>query len=208
MIIKYLGHSSFYVVGKDKSVVTDPFGDIGYDIERVSADYVTVSHGHFDHSNVGGVNAKRVIVGSCDGFTSINCKHDEYGGSKRGENRIFLFTVDGVKFCHLGDIGEYRNSSLVEKIGNPDVLFVPVGGNYTIDAAGAVWYIEAIKPKIAVPMHFGTNRSRIDVAPIDDFIRRAEKSSYKFAIKKYTDTIEFDADSLPVRTEIVVLNVD
>jgi L-ascorbate metabolism protein UlaG (beta-lactamase superfamily) len=71
MKITYLGHSSFLIEGKEKSVVTDPFSDIGYEVERVSADYCTVSHSHFDHSFVSGVNAKKVITQTGDGFLAI-----------------------------------------------------------------------------------------------------------------------------------------
>ncbi len=172
MKIKYLGHSSFLITGKDKSVVTDPFGDIGYEIERVSADFCTVSHGHFDHNAVEKVNARKIITSSSDGFLAIETYHDPYLGAKRGKNTAFKFSVDGVTFCHLGDVGEYFSDSLAEEIGEVDVLFIPVGGNYTINYAEAVRYVEGIKPKIVIPMHYKTSKSNIDIDSAEPFLKR------------------------------------
>ena len=172
MKINYLGHASFLIEGKEKSVVTDPFKDIGYDVERVIADYCTVSHEHFDHNNVEGVSVKQVIKGSHPEFLAIDSYHDEHLGSLRGKNTIFKFEIDGIKFCHLGDLGEYFSQDLVEEIGEVDVLFIPVGGKYTIDAKEAVRYANAISAKITVPMHYSTPRSNIDVSDVKPFLKR------------------------------------
>lgn len=172
MRITYLGHACFLIEGKQKSVVTDPFSDIGYTVERVSADYCTVSHGHFDHSFVSGVDVKEVVTGARPSFLAIKSYHDANLGSCRGENTIFKFEIDGVKFCHLGDLGEYFCNDLVEEIGEVDVLFIPVGGTYTIDYKEAVKYANAINAKITVPMHYKTSKSTVDVNGVGDFLRR------------------------------------
>lgn len=183
MQIKYLGHSSFYIKGNDFSVVTDPFKDIGYDIERVSCDYAISSHSHFDHDNFGGVDAKRNVTCSTDIFTVIDSFHDEVGGKKRGLNKVFVFYVDGVKFCHTGDIGETQTLERLKNEGRIDVLFIPVGGTYTIDARQAKLYIEGLNPKIAIPMHYKNGASNLDIDPIDDFLTLIKE--YKFVGKKF-----------------------
>ena len=158
MKIKYLGHSSFLIIGKDKSVVTDPFGDIGYEMERVSADFCTVSHDHFDHNAVGAVNARKIITSSTDGFLAVETYHDPFLGAKRGKNLAFKFSVDGIVLCHMGDVG--------------DVLFIPVGGNYTINYSEALRYVAGIKPKIVIPMHYKTDKCRIDIEGVEPFAKR------------------------------------
>ena len=153
MEIEYLGHSSFFLKGNEKSVVTDPFDGVGYAMKRVECDYCLVSHEHFDHCYTDGVKCRKIIRTSEDGFVVIDSYHDHNLGALRGKNRIFLFSVDGIKFCHMGDIGEYYSDRLIEEIGEPDVLFIPVGGNYTTDGKEAAKFAAAIKAKITVPMH-------------------------------------------------------
>ena len=172
MKITYLGHACFLIEGKERSIVTDPFTDIGFPLERVSADYCTVSHSHFDHSYTGGVDAKEVITDTRDGFLAIDSYHDASLGSLRGKNTIFKFLVDGVRFCHLGDLGEYCSSRLIEEIGEVEVLFIPVGGKYTIDYKEAVKYTNEIKAKITIPMHYKTLKSQIDISGVEQFLRR------------------------------------
>lgn len=191
MKITYLGHSSFLIEGKEKSVVTDPFKDIGFDVERVSADYCTVSHHHFDHDNCDGVDVKKVVDKSTEGFLAIDSYHDANLGAKRGKNQIFKFKIDGITFCHLGDLGEYFSADLVEEIGLVDVLFIPVGGTYTIDAKEAVKFATAISAKITVPMHYRTNRSNIDIAPIGEFLRKMA------GVERVANSIEITEDTLP-----------
>ncbi|MBO6264138.1 MAG: MBL fold metallo-hydrolase [Clostridia bacterium] len=185
MKIKYLGHSSFYVEGKEFSVVTDPFDGIGYDIERVKANFCTISHEHFDHNFAFGIDADKIIRQSEGAFEKIDSFHDDKGGKLRGENFIFCFTIDGVRFCHMGDLGESFNRSLVEKIGKADVLFIPIGGKYTITAKGAKRYIDAINPKTAIAMHFKTRLSTIDIASADEFISLT-------GARRYGEEIDFE----------------
>lgn len=198
MKIKYLGHSSFLIKGNEKSVVTDPFGDIGYEIERVDCDYCTVSHFHYDHDYVDGVNAKKIITSSKDGFIAVESYHDCALGKLRGKNKIFLFSVDGVKFCHVGDLGEYFSESLAEEMGSPDVLFIPVGGNYTIDYKEAVKYATAIKAKITVPMHYKTSRSNIDIDGVQQFLRHVS------CVSSVGNEIELTKENLPNEESVYV----
>ncbi len=199
MKIRYLGHSSFLISGDNKKIVTDPFDKIGYTVERVTADYCTVSHEHFDHNFTCGVNAKHVIRESANGFLAIDSYHDEDFGAKRGKNRIFKWTIEGITVCHMGDIGEKPNKDLVGKIGEVDVLLIPVGGNYTIDAETAKRYIELIEPRIAVPMHYKDDKSDLDIDGAEKFISLFGKVEYK---GKET---EISKGSLPRETEVFVM---
>ena len=157
-------------------------------MERVNADYCTVSHEHFDHNFTEGVNAKTIVRSSKEGFWAIDSYHDCNLGALRGKNTIFKFSIDGIVFCHLGDIGEYFTQDLVEEIGMVDVLFIPVGGTYTIDAKEAVKYASAIKAPITIPMHFRTPNGTIDIADVKEFTKRmpgVEKVENSVQIEEY-----------------------
>ena len=200
MKIRYLGHSSFLLIGSDKSVVTDPFSGIGYDMERVTCDYCTVSHGHFDHSAVNFVNARKIITDSEDGFAAIESYHDPKGGLERGKNKIFVFSVDGIKFCHMGDVGEYFSERLADEIGSPDVLFIPVGGNYTIDYREAIKYADAIKAKITVPMHYKTAKSNLDIDGVQPFLKHEK------CVERVGEEIELTKETLPTEESVYVFD--
>lgn len=188
MKIKYVGHSCFVLTADDGiSVVTDPFGFVGFSMPPLRADAVTVSHDHFDHNHVEGVEAPVVFrtagehrVGDIK-ISAIVCYHDEAQGRKRGKNLIFKFQMDGYTVCHLGDLGEPCEKRLVEAIAPADILLIPVGGNYTIDAREAVKYVRAVKPKIVIPMHYLTKGLQVDVAPPTDFLKWFDKKDVLYA---------------------------
>lgn len=163
MDIIYLGHSSFKLSGKDASVVTDPFDPkmVGLTYPQISADIVTVSHEHGDHDKIESVtDVHKVIKGpgeyeirgiSIIGYPSF---HDNKEGKERGKNTIFIYEIDGIRLAHLGDLGHKLTESLVNQLGDVDVLMVPVGGEYTIDFEVAVEVVRQIEPKIIIPMHY------------------------------------------------------
>ncbi len=180
MKIEYLGHSCFKLTeSTGTSVVCDPYsGEIGYSMPKVSADAVTVSHGHYDHNataNVGG--NPQIISGEnvhdLDGVAidAIKSFHDECRGRKRGENTIFKFRMDGIDVCHLGDLGEACTPELIETILPVNVLMIPVGGNYTIDAETAKEYVDRIMPDIVLPMHYRTKECTLDIDRLDEFLK-------------------------------------
>lgn len=175
MIIRYLGHSCFKLDDESRSIVFDPFGDVGYLQEGVSCDYCVSSHAHYDHNTTDRVCAKRFICSHCDALPDflkgVKTFHDECRGKKRGENEVYLYTSEnGMVFCHAGDVGEPATRDLADKIGRVDILAVPVGGNYTIDAKGALDYVRLLAPRAVIPMHYKTNRSNIDIAGKDEFL--------------------------------------
>ncbi len=179
MKISYLGHSSFLLVSNGGTrIVTDPFGDIGYAFPHVSADFVTVSHGHYDHAEVAAVEGRPAVADKAGSYNfgdvkaqAIACWHDDAGGRKRGSNLAFCFTADGITVCHLGDIGQACEAAFVKKLGKIDVLMLPVGGVYTVDAVGAKAYVDAIEPGIVIPMHYKTTDLNIPIAGIEHFLK-------------------------------------
>lgn len=177
MKLQYLGHSCFRIISNfGNSIVCDPYKKdlVGYSMPTVKSDVVTVSHGHSDHNYTEGVLGSPAvidIVGDCVmddiAISSFTTNHDEVGGAKRGNNIVFVFAVDGFRVAHLGDLGEYTKET-VAKLQGCDVLLMPVGGNYTIDALTAKRIVDEVCPKIVVPMHFDQG-GIIDIARVEDF---------------------------------------
>lgn len=181
MKIQYYGHSSFAVTSKGGTrLVTDPYGHVGFSMPHLTADAVTISHGHFDHCNADAVASKNVLCRagrySVGDFAveAVRSFHDDCLGRKRGENLIFRMTADGVTLCHLGDLGEKISPELLRRIGHADVLLVPVGGNYTIDGIDAARLVKEISPSIAIPMHYYVEGLEIDIAGPEAFLSRFE----------------------------------
>ena len=214
MKIQYLGHSSFKLTeSTGTSIVTDPYDDsVGYRMPRVSADAVTVSHHHYDHDALSKVGGDPVVLDGETGFvlndsveiSSIKSFHDNVGGAARGENIIFKFRMDGLDVCHLGDLGEDCSADLIEMILPVNVLLIPVGGNYTIDAAMAKEYVDRIMPDIVIPMHYRVKGCRLDIDRVDDFLD--EFIGENVTVTEAGDEIEISRDDLDgEQTTIIVM---
>ena len=204
--IRWHGHSCFEIKD-DITLVTDPHDgkSIGIPAPTVEGDIILVSHDHYDHNSVKTVEKigskvvkderKRKIF-NVD-IKGIKTYHDEKSGAIRGENIIFKFLIDDIIFCHLGDLGHMVEESIVEKIGRVDILFIPVGGNFTIDADIAWEIIKSIEPAIIIPMHYKIGGLSLPIDNLDTFL---EKSVYK--ILKVGNEIDFDKTDIPKETEI------
>ncbi len=214
MEIKFLGHAAFLITAESGTrIITDPYksGSFGNNIRyaeiREVAELVTISHEHEDHGYVAGLPGQpEVLRGpgtrTARGieFVGIATSHDEKGGSERGENTVFCFTVDGVRLCHLGDLGHMLDASTAREIGSADVLFVPVGGVFTIGSKGAAAVGKALSPKLTIPMHFKTDRCGFPLASVEDFIRG--KNNVR---RVGGSTVEVRKDDLPTSPQIIVL---
>lgn len=188
MEIRWLGHSSFLITdSKGFSILTDPYDKyVGKFFPFVSANIVITSHKHKDHSAVCEVQKyDKHIDNECDYcYNGIKLKtflrnHDDKGGVLRGKTLITKLNIDNITLCHMGDIGEDCTDELVALIGNIDVLMIPVGGTYTIDAHEAKKYIEKIKPKIVIPMHYKNKYCVFDIDKVDSFVSLFDKSICK-----------------------------
>jgi L-ascorbate metabolism protein UlaG (beta-lactamase superfamily) len=183
MIISWLGHSCFHIVGSNGiSILTDPYDkSVGYKMPRIKADVVLISHDHSDHNSIEAVAGDFAVVrgpgmhqASGMEFQGVSTYHDELMGAKRGENTVFCFLVDGIRMCHLGDLGHVLKQKDVQEIGKIDLLFVPVGGIYTIDAAGADEVMSQLRPRMVIPMHYQTKALRFKLDPVSKFLKGRE----------------------------------
>jgi L-ascorbate metabolism protein UlaG (beta-lactamase superfamily) len=178
--ISWLGHSCFRIKGKEATIITDPYDpSLGYNSGKLAADIVTISHEHPGHSYLGNIEEGYKVISGPGEYelkgvfiTGIQTFHDNSDGRERGKNTIYIFEVDGVTLCHLGDLGHSLSPSIIENIGNVTVLFLPVGGVSTIDSITASELVRAISPKIVVPMHFKTDVISKRLDPIDMFLKK------------------------------------
>jgi len=204
--LTWLGQASFLIETPGGTrIVTDPYDGVGLEYPSVEADIVTISHDHFDHG------AKQKVKGDFTTFSTQGLHeaagvkisglltfHDDTGGTQRGSNVIFVFEADGIRLCHAGDLGHMLNEAQIDALGRIDILCLPVGGVYTIDAAGATELLGILKPRIAVPMHYRIPGLSLDIADASGFL------SGKQPVRQ-VDVLEVDAGSLPEATEIAVL---
>lgn len=208
MQIKWLGHACFLIAGEGARVVTDPFNEeVGYPLPAVEADVVTVSHEHFDHNYVRAVKGRPQVVREPGEHTAgavrikgIPTFHDGSEGALRGNNTVFVIEMDGLRVCHLGDLGHMLDAGQLKELGPVDVLLVPVGGMFTVDANAAARLVADIKPAVAVPMHYATAAIKLPLAPVQDFTGRFERVTEK-------DVLEVTKDNLHAPTQIVVLKL-
>ncbi len=207
MIVRWLGHSCFEIAGENINVITDPFDEtVGYPILRTGADYVTISHNHRDHCDTSWIMGCTVVEGvgihefPDIKFKSIKSYHDKLEGKLRGENTIFRFEIDGIVFCHLGDLGHIIDEKTWRKIGRVDVLFVPVGGNYTIDAKAAFRVMEALDAPLTIAMHFSNDACLFPIDSQEPFMEMAG------GIQMKESSVKFDKNELKKSRNVIALD--
>lgn len=172
MEITYFGHSKFLLTSEaGVRVVTDPYDQTVNQSRVIEADAVTSSHNHFDHNFISLVKGNPLVFNGLDDLgdwvsiretlkdtvisTVVGTYHDRSQGEERGKNTIFIIEMKGLKIGHLGDLGhELREEKILNQLLDIDVLLIPVGGFYTINAQEALATIKQLRPKIAIPMHF------------------------------------------------------
>ena len=210
MDITWLGLSCFRIRGGQAVIITDPFPpDKGYTLGKQTADIVTVSHPHPSHSYVQGVGGPpRVVKGPGEyeisgvlilGLTTF---HDAVKGQSRGKNTIYLFEIDGVTICHLGDIGHVINDEPLEAMGKVDILMLPVGGVTTITPAMASETIRKMEPKMVLPMHYKTPGSKLELEPVETFLKEMGQGPTEPKPK-----LNINKNNLPLTMQVVVLGI-
>jgi len=180
MIITWYGQACVRLQSKDTAVVFDPYhSSIGIKLPKLSADVVCVTHDHDDHNNVAAVSGNPFVVSTPGeyevkgifiyGFASF---HDEVEGKERGTNTIYSVEYENIQITHLGDLGTTKlTDEQLERFEGTDILFIPVGGVYTIDAKQAVDVISQIEPRIIIPIHYKIPKLKYKLDPVDVFMR-------------------------------------
>lgn len=181
MIISCIGHAEFLLeLENGMRLVTDPYDDTcGYPVLPIQADAVLVSHQHHDHNAIANVHGYTQVVDTSGmhtlapdvRVTAVPCWHDEAQGTKRGENLMFLIEAEGLRIAHLGDLGHLPTNEQTAALSPVDVLMLPVGGYYTIDAAQARQTARQLSAQVILPMHYRTSANADwPIAPVEDFL--------------------------------------
>jgi L-ascorbate metabolism protein UlaG (beta-lactamase superfamily) len=209
--IRWHGHACFEITN-NVTIITDPHDgkSIGIPAPTITGDIILVSHDHYDHNSVKTVEkpgSKIVTDGKKRTISDItimgyNSYHDEDEGAKRGINNIYKFVCDNITFCHLGDLGHELDDSTVNQIGEVDILFIPIGGTYTLDSSQAWKVVNAIKPKIIIPMHFKIEGLSLPITGVDSFL---DSSEHK--LLKVGNEIDIEKDELPKDPEVWVFTL-
>jgi L-ascorbate metabolism protein UlaG (beta-lactamase superfamily) len=210
MKIKWLGHSCFLITNsREINILIDPFDEtLGYRMTKEKINIITISHEHYDHNNTMGIKGKPVVLkGPVNRdthkiiFKGISTYHDSVFGKYRGNNTVFVIKTDEITLCHLGDLGHLLDNHQSAEIGKVDILFVPVGGYFTLNHSQADQVIEQLKPKIVLPMHYKTDAIKWSIDPLSYFLEK--KQNIKIVGSNF---LEIDYKTLPEETTIFVLN--
>lgn len=213
MKITWLGHSSFLLEESTGTrIITDPYDGnvVGYDMPKIDADIVTISHAHSDHNCLTNVVGTPTVLNRAGAYEiggvhmlAQRTHHDDQNGALRGNNLVFKYRMDGVDVCHMGDLGEECNAILVESLMPVNVLLIPIGGNYTIDAEQAKEYVDRIMPDVVIPMHYKTKDCELDIDKINEFVSLFDDENTVYA---ENSTVEFDrADFDGDDTKLLIL---
>lgn len=181
MILTCIGHAKFLLeLENGIRIITDPYDNAcGYPVTANPADVVLVSHQHHDHNAVGTIpGAPRIIdrVGDFDlgggaSVKAIEAFHDAEQGKLRGKTLMFVIKAEGLTVMHLGDLGHLPTTEQLLLLGHADVLMVPVGGYYTIDARQAQQVAQMLHARVILPMHYKTvANASWPIAPVEDFL--------------------------------------
>lgn len=184
MIIRYMGHAFFVMTLKSgTTIAVDPYGDF-YDFpkRKVQADICLMSHHHHDHDGVQCLQDGAQLIDATGvsrvkdvKITGVPTWHDEVQGQKRGPNTFWVIEAEGLRIGHAGDLGHVPNAEQVKQIGRLDVLMLPVGGFYTIDAPTALEVCRLLQPVTMIPMHYRTRYDEdMPISTLQDFLTLAK----------------------------------
>lgn len=215
MDITYLGHSSFKIRGKHVTLITDPYTEESVGIKfpkNLTADIVTISHDHDDHNASSIIGGPPYVIKGPGEYEvkgipvfGISTYHDGQKGANRGLNTMYRIEVDSLTILHAGDLGHTLTDATLEEIGSVDILLIPVGGHYTIDAKTAAAVVHEVEPSIVVPMHFGrpdlNQKVFSKLTSLETFLNEMGKADVVPQSK-----ITMTKDKLPSEMQVIVLN--
>ena len=209
MEIVWLGHSCFRIRGREATVLTDPCPPAsGYAIGKPTADIVTISHRHDNHSYLKAVAGTPTVLDGpgeyeiSDAFiTGIATYHDGSKGMDHGPNVAFVLEMEGIKLCHLGDLGHTPSAEQAEEMTGADILFVPVGGNTTLDGVKAAEVVALLEARLVVPMHYKTPAFKGELETPERFLKEMGATAHEPQAK-----LSVTRTQLPTDVQVVLLD--
>lgn len=197
MVITWYGQSCFKIQTGETVLAIDPFNKaIGLTPPRFRADILAITHDHYDHNNKENINGEPFLIDGPGEYEikgleilGIESFHDDSEGAQRGKNTIYKINMDEIQVCHLGDLGQKKlTDKQLQALGEIDILIIPVGGKYTIDATEAITVINQIEPRLVIPMHYKIPGLKIDIGGLPEFLKefgsKETKPEEKLTLKK------------------------
>lgn len=209
VLVRWHGHACFELVDREGfTVVVDPHdgASIGLPAPSVKADAVLITHDHFDH------NAYQLVRKSSETkifsmrkgefsvgkhrVVGIEAYHDRFKGKRRGRDVLYLIEMDDVRFLHTGDLGDNPNPQDINLIKEQHVVFVPVGGTFTLEPEEVLDFIRSIRPKAVVPMHYWLEGTTLPLKPLDYFLKLSPYETlrvgreYDFTLRELEEWME------------------
>lgn len=212
MDIYWFGQSCFKIKGKNASLLIDPFkADFtGLKFPKdLEATVVLSTHSHEDHNNISDVMGHPLVIAGAGEYeisgisvNGISTFHDNRKGALRGKNTIYHIFLDGINFLHLGDLGHLLSEEQTSLIDTDiDVLMIPIGGVYTLDAKEAAKEVAELEPKIVIPMHYQIPGLKFELGGLEPFLKEMGLENIEPVSKLF-----LSRDKLPEETTVVVLN--
>ncbi len=211
MIIRWHGHSCFEFFDS-LHIVIDPHDgrSIGLKTPHLKAELVLVTHEHFDHNAVRIVNGEfktirevgRYKFGDVE-IEGFEAYHDKEMGARRGKITMYKIKTEDISILHAGDLGHVLPKETIDKIGHVDILMIPVGGIYTVDAREACENVKLLKPKVVVPMHYYVPGLSLNLDKVDNFLSYFPK---EFVIH-VGNSIDFTKSELPDELSVWVFSL-
>ena len=212
--ITWHGQACFKIKGRAASVVVDPYESdfTGLKPLKLEADIVCVTHSHQDHNNTKAVKTSEgqdpfIISGPGEfekmgiNIVGVASFHDNSQGQERGKNTIYNISVDEVNVVHLGDLGQKKlTQEQVEQLSSCDVLLIPTGGTFTIEAKDAPDIIAQLEPKIVIPMHYKIASLKFSLDGVEQFLSAMGKDRLDAQSK-----LSVSAEKLPAELDLVLL---
>lgn len=211
MDIYFYGQACVKLKGKTTTVFVDPYKEefTGLKLPKdLSADMAISTHDHDDHNNLGAITDTVLkITGPGEyevkgvSVTGVGTFHDKESGAQRGKNTVYNISIDGLNVVHLGDLGHTLSEEAVDELGATDILLVPVGGVYTIDAKTASDVVSQLEPKIVIPIHYKIAGLKFELDPVENFLKEMGFESAEPLPK-----LSITKDKLPEELQVVVLS--
>jgi L-ascorbate metabolism protein UlaG (beta-lactamase superfamily) len=206
--ITWYGHSCFRISERGRvTIVTDPFADvIGMEAPRAKGDVVTVSHDAPGHNFVDAIKGARHILRTpgeyeIGGVFILGLAMHNVQTVPPRANVAYMFDYDNLKVLHLGDLAEVPEQSVIEELGEVNVLLIPVGGGEGLKAAQAAEVVGLIEPHFVVPMHYAQPNLRLELDPVDKFLKAMGVSK-----AQEMDLLKVNVSDLPEQTQVIILN--
>jgi L-ascorbate metabolism protein UlaG (beta-lactamase superfamily) len=182
MELTWLGHAAVRLHSSSTNVLMDPFPEeLGLRIppQHAQASVVTVSSDAPYHSaaHVATADDKVIVIDGPGEYEASGIRIKGIRASRYipdgppAWNTVYTFETEGIVLCHLGDPDRLLTAREIEEIGSPHVLILPVGSRNGLSAADAVELVNAIAPRIIVPVMFAHPGNRVELREIGPFLQ-------------------------------------